>query len=447
MKIKQETEINSMQLQTIAQEILKEAKQQGADQAEVTMHANKGFSVTAHDGDVETIEYNQDKLIDITVYFGKRSGSAGISDIRTKAIKDAVEAATHIAKFTDEDPASGLADKEELAFNYPQLTLAYPWSISVEKAISLACECERDARAYDKRIKRAEDVMLATIESLAIYANSHGFIGHFPYTRHELSCVLIAKDANEMQRDYYYTVSPDPTKLESTGYVAKQAAKRTLDRLGAKGLRTVKAPVIFAADMARGLLGHFASAINGGNIYRKASFLLDHLNQAVFPAFIQLQEQPHLDLGLGTAPFDTEGVRTRPNQFIRDGILQSYSLNTYSARKLGLKTTGNAGGLHNLTINPGEKDLNALIKTMHKGLVITELMGQGINIVTGNYSRGAAGFWVENGEIQYPVHEITVAGNLKDIFAHIVEVGNDVDLRGNIRTGSLLIEEMMIAGQ
>jgi PmbA protein len=429
------------ELQAIANVILTEAAKRGADQAEVGIAANKGFSVTARDSDVETIEYHQDKTIDVAVYFGKRSGTAGLSDISHDAIVAAVEAACHIAKFTGEDKASGLADKEELAFNYPELKQAFPWNITVEEAVKLATECARTGLEYDKRIMSADSVDVSTMTGNTVYANSFGFSGAFSYTRHEISCVMIAKNGNdEMQRDYSYTTAIDPSLLVPADIVAKQAAERTVRRLGARSLRTMKAPVIFAAEEARGLLGHFASAISGGSIYRRSSFLLDHIDKKVFPDFIHIAEQPHLAMALGSMAFDDDGVLTRPNVFIEDGVLRTYALGVYSARKLGLKTTGNAGGTHNLTISHGKKNLGT-------GLLVTELMGQGVNLITGDYSRGAGGFWVENGEIQFPVHEITIAGRLQDMYQNIVEVGNDVDIRGNVRTGSILISEMMIAGE
>lgn len=434
-------------LQQISRDILAEALRNRATQAEVGIAVNKGFSVTAHDGDVETVEYNQDKVVEIKVYFGKRTGSASLSDLRPEAIRAAVEAACHIAKFTDEDPAAGLADKSELAMQYPDIALNFPWSISVEKAIEMACECEREALAQNKLIMSAEESTVATVDAWNIYANSEGFSGAFPYTRHEISCILVGKKGEEMQRDYSYTVAADPEQLKSTSFVAKEAAERTVRRLGARRLSTMKTPVIFAAQEARGLLGHFCSAISGGSLYRHASFLVDHLNKKVFPDFVHIQEFPHLDRALGSAPFDNDGVATRNNVFVENGILQNYILGVYSARKLGMKSTGNAGGAHNLTIRPGNKDLPALLKTMGTGLLITEMMGNGVSILTGDYSRGVGGFWVENGEIQYPVHEITVAGKLQDMYANMVEVGNDVDVRGNIRTGSILIEEMMVAGE
>lgn len=438
--------INESQLKEAAHLALTEAKRLGAHQAEIDVAANKGFTVVARSGDVETVEYNQDKVIDVTVYFGKRSGSASLSDMRPEAIKQAVEAAVHIAKFTDEDPAAGLPDKSELAFNYPTLSLAHAWPITVEKAIELAIDCEREALAQDKRIISAESVSVATTEVFNLYANSLGFMGYYPETRHDISCVLVAKEGDDMQRDYSYTTAANPSLLKSTSFVAKEAAERVIKRLGAKQLATAKVPVIFYNEEARGLLGSFVAAISGGNLYRKASFLVDHLGKRIFPDFVHLQEFPFLTDALGSAPFDADGVATRENVFVDDGILQSYVLGVYSARKLGMKTTGNAGGIHNLTIRPGDKDLSALMKTMGKGLLITEMMGSGANLVTGDYSRGAAGFWVENGEIQFPVHEITVAGKLQAMFSQLVEVGSDVDMRGNIRTGSLLIEEMVVAG-
>jgi PmbA protein len=443
----QKAVLGTDELQNIANVILQEAKKRGADQAEVGIAANKGFSVTAREGDVETIEYHQDKSIEVMVYFGKRLGAASLSDVRHEAIVAAVEAACHIAKFTGEDPASGLPDKSDLAFNYPELKMDYPWAITVEEAGQLAVLCEAEAIKHDPKRLSGESCDVTTINANTVYANSLGFCGVLANTRHELSCVMIAKEGDDMQREYSYTVAIDPTKLTPVEVVAKQAAERTLGRLGARRLPTMKAPVIFMAEEARGLLGHFCAAISGGSVYRKATFLLDHLGKKVFPDFVQLAEQPHLPFGLGTVAFDDDGVLTRPNVFIENGILQSYALGVYSARKLDMKTTGNAGGMHNLTIKHGDKDLPALIKSMGNGLLVTELMGQGVNIMTGDYSRGASGFWVENGVIQYPVHEITIAGKLQDIFSHFVEIGSDVDVRGNIRTGSILVEEMMIAGE
>lgn len=438
--------LNINQLQTLAESILHQALRHGATQAEVSIDGNKGFSVTARNGDVETVEHHNDKLIDISVYFGQRSGSASISDMRPEAVTAAVKAACHIAKFTDADPALGLAEKEELAFTYPTLNLAQHWSMTVEQAIDLACQCEKEALSYDKRIVSAEAVGVTTSEMLHLYANSQGFMGFYPHSSHEISCILIARQGEDMQRDYSYTTAVDPSLLESFQYVAHTAAKRTVQRLGAKRLSTRKAPVIFVAEEARGLLRHFAQAVQGGNLYRKSSFLIDHLGKQIFPAFVQLQEQPHLPLAAGSVPFDSEGVATRPNIFIENGVLTNYALGVYSARKLGMKSTGNAGGMHNLILKPGEKDLADLIKMMDRGLLVTETMGQGVNLVTGDYSRGAGGYWIEHGEIQYPVQEVTIAGRLQDMFLRFREAGKDVDVRGNIRTGSILIDEMTIAG-
>jgi len=434
-------------LRQLVADVLQEAANQGATSAEVDVAVNKGFTVMVRMGDVETVEYNQDKVIDITVYFGKRSGSASLSDVRPVAIRSAVQAACNIARFTDEDEYSGLADISQLAFNYPPTDLFYPWDLSVTQAIELGLECEAIALAKDKRITNSEGVSVATIEVVHAHGNSLGFIGSCPVTRHEISCVLIAKKGDDMQRDYSYTVACDANSLDSITKVAEAAATRTVQRLGGKRLPTGRMPVIFAAEEARGLLGHFVSAIQGGSLYRKSSFLLDHLGKRVFPAHIQMDERPYLAKSLGSSPFDDDGVATRPNVFIKDGVLNSYSLSVYSARKLGLETTGNAGGVHNLFINTGDKDLPALLKKMGKGLLVTEMMGNGVNLVTGDYSRGVSGFWIENGEIQYPVSEITIAGKLQDMYANLVEVGNDVDKRGNIQTGSILLEEMTVAGE
>ncbi len=426
--------------------ILDEAKRQGASSAEVDVGINKGFNIAVRMGDVETVEYNQDKIIEITVYFGQRSGSASLSDIRLEAIRSAVQAACNIARFTDEDTFSGLADRELLAFNYPTIELAYPWELSVKQAIEMALECEGTALAKDKRITNSEGVTIATSSAWTGYGNSLGFIGVYPVTRHEISCILIAKQGDEMQRDYSYSVACDPSLLVPIQQVAANAVDRTVRRLGARRLPTCHVPVVFAAEEARGLLGHFIGAISGSSLYRKASFLLDHLGKPVFPSHITMDERPYLPKSLGSAPFDNDGVETRPNVFIKDGVLQNYCLGVYSARKLGMKTTANAGGVHNLFINNGKKDLNGLLKTMDKGLLVTELMGNGVNILTGDYSRGATGFWVEGGEVQYPVEEITIAGKLADMYGNLVEVGNDIDYRGNIKTGSILLNNMMIAG-
>lgn len=440
------SELHPDQLKSIVSDVLQEATRLGATSAEADISFNKGFSVTARNKEVEAVEYNQDKSLGITVYFGKRTGAASVTDLRPESIRAAVQAACDIARFTDEDDCAGLAEKEELAFHYPQINLVYPWNITVEQAIDLACECEAIALAKDKRISMAESVVVATSQASSVYGNTHGFFGHYSQTRHEMSCVLIAKHKDEMQRDYSYTTVCDPSMLTSITDLADQAVERTVRRLQARRLTTRRAPVIFAAEEARSLLGHFVSGISGGSLYRKSSFLVDSLGKKIFPEHIRLEEKPHLDKALGSAPYDDNGVATRPNVFVDQGRVSNYVLGVYSARKMGMKTTGNAGGVHNLFISTGNKNFAELVKAMGTGLVVTELMGQGVNLVTGDYSRGATGLWVENGVIQYPVEEITIASNLHDMYGNLVEVGCDVDMRGNIKTGSVLLSEMTIAG-
>ncbi len=437
---------NPVKVQELVAYVLQEAKKQGATSAEVDVAVNKGFTVMVRMGDVETVEYNQDKIIEITVYFGKRSGSASLSDVRPEAIRDAVKAACNIARFTDEDEFSGLAELDLLAFNYPDINVYFPWKISVPEAIELGKECEAIALAKDKRITNSEGSSVSTVSVWHGYGNSLGFIGVTPATRHEISVVLIATEGDEMQRDYNYSVSCDPSALVPIKNIATIAAERTVRRLGGRRIPTCKTPVIFQAEEARSLLGHFTGAISGSSLYRKSSFLLDQLGNPIFPKHITLDERPLMPKSLGSAAFDDDGVKTRPNVFIQDGVLASYALGVYSGRKLGMTTTGNAGGVHNLFINTGKHDFAGLLKKMDKGLLVTELMGNGVNIVTGDYSRGASGYWVENGEIQYPVEEITIASTLQDMYGNLVDVATDVDKRGNIQTGSILLEEMMVAG-
>lgn len=441
------TRISSAELQTLIKDLLEKAKQAGATQAEVAASTDKGFSVTIRMGEVETIEHHQDKGIGMTVYFGHRSGSASTSDLSPDALRATLEKACNIARYTGEDIYSGLADAELMAYHYPNLDLYHPWRITPDHAIELALQCEAKARAIDKRITNSEGASVSTHEHARVYGNSHGFIGHYSATRHTMSCSLIATDGHDMQRDYDYTTARDTVDLKSIDALAKTTASRTIHRLGARKLSTREAPVIFAADEAKGLLASFVSAISGGNLYRKASFLLDHLNKPIFPAQIQISENPHLHKAMGSSPFDSEGVRTQARDIIKDGILMGYVLGSYSARKLNMQSTGNADGVHNLSINTSDKNLAELLKEMGTGLLVTELIGQGINLVTGDYSRGAFGYWVEHGEIQYPVHEITIAGNLKNMFSNIIAVGKDVDHRGNIHTGSIWIDKMMIAGE
>ena len=437
---------NALSIQDLVTTVLQEAKKQGATSAEVDVAVNQGFNVMVRMGDVETVEYNQDKIIEVTVFFGQRSGSASMSDVRPQAIRDCVKAACNIAKFTDEDEFSGLADQSLLAFDYPDLDLHYPWQLSVPAAIDIGKECEAIGLAQDKRITNSEGASVSTVTVWHGYGNSLGFIGVTPVTRHEISCVLIAKEGEEMQRDYHYSVACDPQNLSSIQEIATEAATRTVRRLGGRRMATRKTPVIFQAEEARSLLGHFTAAIRGSSLYRKSSFLLDHLGQQIFPSHITLDERPLLPKSLGSAAFDEDGVRTAANVFVNQGVLEKYSLGVYSARKLGMQTTGNAGGVHNLFVTTGTEDFAGLLKKMGTGLVVTEMMGNGVNMVTGDYSRGASGFWVENGAIQYPVEEITIAGRLQDMYKNLVDVGTDVDQRGNIQTGSILLEEMTVAG-
>jgi PmbA protein len=432
-------------LEQLVSDILVEAKAQGASAAEAGVSTDTGLSVTVRLGEVETVEHHRDKGAAVTVYFGKRKGTASTSDFSPRAIRESVAAACTIARYTAEDAYSGLADAELMATDIPDLDLCHPWPLSADQAVALAMETEAAGRT-DPRITNSEGATVTTYQGGRVYGNSHGFVGGYTATRHGNSCVLIAQQGVDMQRDYWYTVARDAAALETPQRVGAQAARRALQRLGARRVATAQVPVIFAAEVAGGLLSHFISAIRGGSLYRNASFLVDHLGKRVFPDFVHIHEQPHMKKAMGSAPFDDEGVTTRSRDFISGGELTSYVLDSYSARKLGMQTTGNAGGVHNLIIDPGPLDLDGLLEEMGTGLLVTELMGMGVNIVTGDYSRGASGFWVENGAVLHPVHEITVAGNLRDIFMGIRGVGSDVDTRGNIRTGSILIERMTVAG-
>jgi len=361
-------------------------------------------------------------------------------------VSETVQAACDIARYTQPDEYAGLPDTADLAQTIPDLDLYHPWSVNAEQAIALATESEAVALEYDKRITNSEGAYINSHSGQRFYANSLGFMADYLTTRHSNGCTVIASSGERMERDYWYSTSRVAERLEDGKHVGEKAAQRAIQRLDARHLKTQKLSVIFQAEVARGLLGHFVRAISGGALYRKASFLLDKLGSQIFPANIRIDERPHLKQGLGSAPFDNEGVVTREHDLISDGILQSYVLDSYAARRLGMHTTGNAGGVHNLFINHGDDDLNGLLKKMDRGLLITEVMGQGVNIVTGDYSRGAAGFWVENGEIQYPVEEFTLASNLSRMYQQLIAVGNDVDTRSSMMTGSWLIEEMMIAG-
>jgi len=430
----------------IVNDLLKESAKQGASSADAGLSVDVGLSVTARLGDVETVEHHKGQSFGVTVYFGQKKGSANTTDFSLSALKDTVSAACRIARYSTEDEFAGLPDADMLATQFPELDLDHPWALKVDEAIDLAVECENIARGYHEEIVNSEGANVDTYQGMRVFGNSLGFLQGERGTRHSLHCSVLGKRGDSMQRDYWYTVARDKAELESAHTVGEKAASRTLRRLQAKSLSTRTCPVIYAAEVASSLVGHFIGAIRGGSVYRKSTFLLDYIDKSVFPPFVRIHEQPYLIKSLGGACYDSEGVSCKTRDIVSQGILKSYVLSSYSGRKLGMPTTGNAGGVHNLTVDPGSLDQPGLLAEMGTGLLITELMGQGVNIVTGDYSRGAAGYWVENGEVQYPVEEITVAGNLKDIFKNLVAVGNDVDLRGNTRTGSWLVEQMTVAG-
>jgi PmbA protein len=443
--VQNQEEIN--RLKNIVQNLLDEAKKQGASAAEAGLSQENGLSVSARLGDVETIEHHCGQGLGITVYFDQRKGTASTTDLSPESIKETVSAACSIARYTSEDSYAGLPEEERLATEFPDLDLNHPWNLSVNDAIALAIECEDAGRTYDAEISNSEGASVNTHQGIHVMGNSLGFLQGYLSTRHSLSCSVLAQRGDSMQRDYWYSVSRNALDLEAATEIGKKAAARALRRLGGRSLSTRQCPVMYSAEMAASLLASFIGAISGGNLYRKSSFLLEALDSQVFPEFIRIYEQPHLKGALGSASYDGEGVATSPRDIVSDGILRGYVLSTYSARKLGMHTTGNAGGVRNLTIDSGALDYQGMLKELGTGLLVTELMGQGVNMVTGDYSRGAAGFWVENGEIQYPVEEITIAGNLKDMLKNIIAVGNDIDYRGNVRTGSILVERMSIAGE
>jgi PmbA protein len=434
-------------LRQIAQDLIQYARQQGATACAAEVSDGFGQAVTVRQGEVETIEYNRDKGLGISVYIGQRRGSASTSDFSPQAVRDTVDAALNIARFTAIDECAGLPEPDMLATEFPELDLYYPWSLDVDAAIALANRCEQAAFDTDKRIKNSEGASVNVHESQFVYANSLGFVGGFPTSRHSISCSVIAGKNNAMQRDYWYSEARDPADMLAAEKVGRITAERTVRRLNARKLATMQVPVLFEAPIAASLIGHFVGAVSGSSLYRKSSFLLDQLGQPVFSSNIRIDDVPDIRKGLASGAFDGEGVKTQRRTIVENGVLQGYFLGTYSARKLGMRTTGNAGGTHNLIVQPGELDFEGLLKKMQRGLLVTELLGSGVNAVTGDYSRGAAGFWVEHGEIQYPVEEITIAGNLKDMYKHIVAVGNDVLVQGSRQCGSILIENMMVAGQ
>ncbi len=428
--------------------VLELAKSLGADGAEVAMSRQQGLSVGTRMGEVENVEFTNDGALGITVYRDGRKGSASTADLSEKALAKTVTAAVNIASYTSVDTCSGLADKNLLAMQPLDLDLYHPHDITTEQAIELSKECEESALTTDSRISNSDGASFDTFSGFKVYGNSHGQLVGYPSTRHSLSCVMIASENGQMERDYAYSVNRDFSLLNSAKSIGVEASEQVLSRLNPRTLATTKVPVLFKADIANSIWGHLIAAISGGNLYRKSSFLLDAIGDSIFPKFLTINERPHIAKALASSAFDSEGVLTQDREIISQGVLQTYLLTSYSARKLGLTTTGHAGGIHNWLVNASGHDgsFDAMLKTLGTGLLVTELMGQGVNVVNGDYSRGAAGFWVENGIIAYPVSEITIAGNLKNMFEGIVAVGSDVDLRGSIRTGSVLIDEMQVAG-
>jgi PmbA protein len=433
-------------LHKLADDIIHYARRQGATACAAEVSEGFGQSVTVRQGTVETIEYNRDKGLSVTVYIGKQRGNASTSDFSRRAMHDTVDAALNIARYTSADNCAGLPDADMLATVFPGLDLYRPWQIDVEQAIQLANECEQAAYATDPRIVNSEGATVHVHEGQFVLANSLGFNAGYPASRHSISCAVIAGKGDGMQRDYWYSSARDPVELLRVDEVGRLAAERTVRRLKARSLGTRQVPVLFESPVAASLLSHFAHAANGASLYRKSSFLLDQLGKQVFSDSVCIDDVPDIPRGLASSPFDAEGVRVQRRAMVQDGVLQGYFLGSYSARKLGMQTTGNAGGSHNLVCQPGKLDFAGLLKKMGRGLVVTELLGQGVNYVNGDYSRGAAGFWVENGEICYPVEEITIAGNLRDMFRQIVAVGSDHQVHGSRQCGSILIENMTVAG-
>lgn len=440
------TALNQKELEDIVLQVLEEAKKQGADQAEAAASHDIGLCATARLGDVESLEYTNDRGLGITVYKDQKKGNASTSDFNPAALREAVTKACTFANFTAADEHAGLADADLMAQDPPDLDLAHDWRLQSDDAIRYAIECEDAARSFDKRITNSEGATVNSSGGVRVYANSHGFLGGFPKTSHSISCVVIGEADGDMERDYWYSAARDAADLESPAEIGAIAAERTVQRLGGRKVKTGNAPVLYAPEVARGFVGHAIGAIAGGAQYRRSSFLLNAAGEQIFPDFMQIQERPHIPKGMASAPYDAEGVATKDRDIVTDGILQGYVMSSYSARRLGLQTTGNAGGTHNLLVPGNVSDMAELMRTMDRGLLVHELIGSGVNAVTGDYSRGVVGYWVEHGEIVHPVHEVTIAGNLKDLYRRITAIGNDQDLRGGIQCGSLLVESMTIAG-
>ncbi len=438
---------NDERLTALAEQVLDYARTRGATACETDVSEGYGQAVTVRKGEVETIEYNRDKGLGVTVYVGQQRGHASTSDFSAEALRAAVDAAISIARLTAADPFAGLPDPALLAREPRDLDLFHPWEISVEQSIEMARECEAAAFRVSPEIRNSEGATIATHSAHFVSANSLGFMGGFSTSRHSLSCAVIAGEGDQMQRDDWYSSKRDWRELADPAAVGDYAARRALSRVGAVRMPTCTVPVLFEAPLACGLLGNFVYAASGGSLYRKSSFLLDSLGEQIFAPGVRISERPHMPKGMGSTPFDDDGVATHEREVVKKGVLQGYFLGTYSARKLGMQTTGNAGGAHNLIMHGGKRDFDAMLKHMGRGLLVTEVLGQGVNYVTGDYSRGAAGYWVENGEIVCPIQEITIAGNLRDMFRGIVDVGADTMIRGSKQSGSILIDAMRIAGE
>lgn len=434
-------------LAEIAQRLLARCGQRGASQAEVSCTEETGLTVNVRMGEVETVEATRDRGIAVTVYFGRRKGSASTADLREDSLDATVEQACAIARHTEDDEAAGLADRERMATQLREFDGWHPWAIEADQAIDLALACETAGRDADKRVENSDGASLGSGSSLSVYANSHGFLGRERSTNHSIGCALIAGRGDAMQRDGWYSYALAAEDLEAAAAIGRRAAERAVSRLAPRQVPTGEYPVLFAAEVARSLIGHLVGAVSGGALYRKASFLVDSAGTKLFPDWFAIDELPFMPRGLRSSAFDAEGVATREAPLVRDGVLQRYVLGSYSARKLGLSSTGNAGGVHNLQVGANAGDLQSMQRGMGRGLLVTELMGQGVNTVTGDYSRGAAGYWIENGAVAYPVDGITIAGNLRGMFGAIEAVGQDIDPRSHIRTGSILVGRMTVAGE
>ncbi len=434
------------ELKALSARVVQMASDMGASQSEASLSYSRGYSVGVRNGEVESLEFQRDRSLGVTVYIGLRRGNASTGDLSEAGLRACVEAAATIARVTEEDPCAGLADAALMATQFPDLQLDHPWDLSPAEAIERARACEAAGLGVDSRIQQSEGAGVSTQRGISIYANSHGFAGARSGTQHSLSCSVVAADDQGMQRDYWWDGGRNPSKLDSAEAIGRKAGARAVARLGGKTLKTRTAPILFVPEVARGLFGHFVSAISGGALYRKASFLLDKMNEPVFSSRVQLEQQPYIEQASSSSAFDHEGVATRNRVLVEDGVLRGWLLGSYSARKLNLETTGNAGGIFNLIVKPGEQDQQSLIRSMGEGFVVTELMGQGVNGLTGDYSRGATGFWVRNGQIEHPVDGVTIAGNLLQMYADIQALASDVDTRSGIRCGSVLIGNMTIAG-